>query len=79
MLANVRINANHVHLFFLPYQFPLDCYGEDVCGLISSTVTDGGAFSQCPFLSENMSNDLLCYVLLMRKAKNSEYPCPYIY
>lgn len=37
------------------------------------------AFSQCPFLSENMSNDLLCYVLLMRKAKNSEYPCPYIY
>lgn len=25
ILANVRINANHVHLFSCSYQFPLGC------------------------------------------------------
>lgn len=25
-----------------PLSFPLDCYGKDVCGLISSTVTYSG-------------------------------------
>lgn len=30
------------HQFSILYHFPLDCYGKDVCGLISSTVTYSG-------------------------------------